>query len=233
MLRSINVGFTRSSKSSNRNGGIYMTENKLIALTFDDGPSNITTQVLDILEKEDIVGSFFLIGNLISNEKQPIMQRQVDMGCEICNHSLTHSDMTKMESSVIREEIDKTSALIKEMVGVSPKFFRPPYILVNSTMYENIDLPFICGVDSTDWDSSKTTQDRIDAVLSKASDGAIVLMHDLENNTRTLEALPVIISKLREEGYSFVTVSQIFEMKGIDPHCDKNALWSNVFQTNI
>lgn len=206
-----------------------MENKKLIALTFDDGPSNITEQVLDILENNHIVGSFFLIGNLISEEKKPIMQRQLDMGCEICNHSFTHSDMSKMESSVIKDEIAKTSALINQMVGIEPKFFRPPYIALSDTMYESIDLPFICGVDSTDWDASKTTQDRIDAVLSKASDGAIVLLHDLENNIRTLEALPVIIANLREQGYSFVTVSQIFEMKGINPNKEKT-LWSNVFQ---
>lgn len=206
-----------------------MANEKLVALTFDDGPSNITEQMLDILEENHIVGSFFLIGNLISKEKQHIMQRQLDMGCEICNHSLTHSDMTKMEPAVIREEIAKTSEKIKEMVGVEPKFFRPPYISVNDTMYENIDLPFICGEDSTDWNPEKTTQDRIDAVLSKVKDGSIVLMHDLENNHRTLEALPVIISKLREDGYAFVTVSQLFEQKGINPK-QKKTLWSNVFQ---
>ena len=205
-----------------------MNNKKLVALTFDDGPSNITEKVLDILEENNIVGSFFLIGNLVTEDKKPILERQLALGCEICNHSYTHSDMSKMSAEEIKDEISKTSAVIKEMVGVDTKFFRPPYILVSDTMYENIDLPFICGADSIDWNPETSAQDRINEVLKKVSDGSLVLMHDLYNNDKTLEALPIIIEKLKEQGYEFATASQIFEQKGINPNV-KNKLWSNVF----
>ena len=206
-----------------------METQKLVALTFDDGPSNITEKVLDILEEKNVVGTFFLIGQNIKPEKKSVMERQLALGCEISNHSYTHSDMSQMSADVIKKEIADTTALIREMVNVDPKFFRPPYLAMSDTMFDNIDLPFITGKDSKDWDDSTSAQDRIDRVLSFVTDGTLVLMHDFHDNFKTLEALPVIIDKLREDGFSFVTASQIFEQKGVDPKVYHKA-WQNVFE---
>lgn len=203
-----------------------MENKKLVALTFDDGPSNITEQVLDILEAEGIVGSFFLIGQQITPETKPILERELALGCEICNHSFTHSVMSEMTAEVIRDEVAKTSDIIRDMVGIETKFFRPPYIAVNDTMYSNINMPFICGEDSRDWDNSTSAQDRIDRVLANVTDGTLVLMHDMKDNQKTLDALPAIIKGLREKGYDFVTASQIFEKKGVDPNVP-HKLWSH------
>ena len=205
-------------------------EEKLVALTFDDGPSNITEQVLDILKQYGIVGSFFLIGQNITPDSKHILERQLAQGCEICNHSFTHNDMSRMSGETIRDEIKRTSDLIRDTAGIEPKFFRPPYIALSDTMYDNIDLPFICGEDSRDWDDEISVQGRIDRVLQKAKDGSLILMHDKTDNFKTLEALPAIIEGLRERGFSFVTASRIFADKGIDPHVP-HILWSNVFQT--
>ncbi len=205
-----------------------MNTQKLVALTFDDGPSNITEKVLDILEQENIVGTFFLIGNLITEDVRKTVEREVSLGCEIANHSYTHSDMSNMDSETIKDEIAKTTALIKEYAGVEPKFFRPPFIALSDTMYDSIDLPFICGQDSVDWNPSTTAEERIQNVLSKVTDGALVLMHDLKDNIETLKALPVIIKSLKEEGYQFVTASQIFSEKEINPNVP-HKMWSNVF----
>ncbi len=207
---------------------IQMEQTKLVALTFDDGPSNITEQVLDILEKESIVGTFFLIGQNITPERKATMERELALGCEIANHSFTHCDMSKMTAEVIRDEIDKTSDLIRDTVGVETRFFRPPYIALSDTMYANINMPFICGHDSRDWDASTSAQDRVDRVLAAVKDGSLVLMHDMKDNVKTLEALPKIIAGLREKGFSFVTASQIFDQKGIDPNVP-HKIWSNVF----
>lgn len=203
-----------------------MDQKKLVALTFDDGPSNVTEQVLDILESEGIVGSFFLIGQQITPETKPILERQLALGCEICNHSFTHRPMNEMSAEVIREEIEKTSDVIRDAVGIETLFFRPPYIALSDTMYANINMPFICGEDSRDWDDSTSAQDRIDRVLANVTDGTLVLMHDMKDNFKTLEALPVIIKGLREKGYDFVTASQIFEQKGVDPNVP-HKLWSH------
>ncbi len=205
-----------------------MNERKLVALTFDDGPSNVTEKVLDILKEEGIVGTFFLIGQNVTPDKKPVLERQLAQGCEICNHSFTHNKMDQMTPAQIHEEIEKTSDVIRDAVGIETRFFRPPYIALSDTMYANINMPFICGHDSKDWDDSTSAQDRIDRVLASVKDGSLVLMHDMANNVKTLEALPVIIRELRAKGFSFVTASQIFDEKGIDPNVP-HKLWSNVF----
>ena len=202
---------------------------KAIALTFDDGHSNVTSKILDILENEGIKGTFFLIGNHISEETKPLLERQIKGGHEICNHSMTHSPLAEFAADDIRKEIEDTTKKIETLSDgrVTPKFFRPPYLSVSDTMFDNIDLPFVDGVDSRDWDAPVTVEERINNVMTLSKDGAIVLMHDFTDNVRTVEALPTIISKLRGEGYEFYTVSELFELKGINPHV-KGKIWRYV-----
>ena len=192
----------------------------LVALTFDDGPNRTTTnEVLDVLEEYNVRASFFLIGNNINFVTEDVMLRAHEMGCELGNHSLTHSDMTRMTPEEIQEELTFVSDKIEEVTGSRPAFFRPPYIAVNNTMYETIDMTFICGVGCNDWDPNVTVQERIDNTLNQVEDGTIILLHDSQGNSQTVEALRTIIPTLLEEGYQFVTVTELFEAKGvaIDP----------------
>ncbi|SDA10322.1 Peptidoglycan/xylan/chitin deacetylase, PgdA/CDA1 family [Ruminococcus sp. YE71] len=196
----------------------YDPEKPLIALTFDDGPNTTCTpQVLDLLEKNDAVGTFFLIGQNINDDNAEVVKRAYLMGCEIADHSYTHEYFTKMTPDQMKEEISKTEELITGIIGKGSTFFRPPYIAVNMDMYENIDLCFISGYGCNDWDSAVTVQERIDKTLEQACDGAIILLHDQPQNFATVEALETIIPSLAEQGYEFVTVSELFEAKGIDP----------------
>lgn len=200
---------------------------KYIALSFDDGPSNVTPQILDILEKEGIPATFFLIGENVVEARKDTMARQLSLGCELCNHSLTHSHMPELSGDEIKMEINETTRRIENLAGVTPKFFRPPFIDVNDTMYDVIDLPFICGLDSVDWDSATSVDMRIDNVLSKVTPGTIILMHDFTDNHKTVAALPSIIGGLKAQGYTFVTISKLFEAYGVDPKV-KNKIWSVV-----
>ncbi|MBQ5331462.1 MAG: polysaccharide deacetylase family protein [Oscillospiraceae bacterium] len=191
----------------------------VIALTFDDGPNTkVTPRVLDTLEKYDAVGTFFLIGNNINDESAEQARRAYEMGCEIGSHSLTHSYMDKMTAEEIEAEITETNKRIKDAVGVEPVFFRPPYIAVSPTMYQTIDMPFICGFGCNDWVATTTKEERIDGVLNSAQDGAIILLHDFDSNYPTAFALDTIIPELQDQGYQLVTVSELFEAKGKDPH---------------
>ena len=202
----------------------------VIALTFDDGPNTvITPQVLDILEKEGIVGTFFLIAQNITPESAEMVRRAVSLGCEIENHSVTHPFMDKLSVEEIREEVQTCTDRIVEITGRVPQFFRPPCIAVSQAMYDNIDLTFICGMGCEDWVPTVTTQERIDRVLANAADGQIVLLHDMEWNVNTVEALKTIVPELKKRGYEFATVSQIFEMKHVTPQ--RGWLYSNVLQT--
>ncbi len=203
---------------------------KMVALTFDDGPSETTTQeVLDILEQYGIPATFFLIGELITEKTIPIMKRELELGCEIENHSYTHSDMTKLSAEEIREEIEKTSAAIRNAVGVEPKFFRPPYIYTNDMMFENIDLHFVVGMGCNDWIPDASAKERIDIFFENIKDGTMVLLHDLQGNVNTVEALPTMIEGLLEQGYTFVTVEELFRANGVNPK-QRYKMWTNIYE---
>lgn len=195
-----------------------MITEKIIALTFDDGPNTVTTpQVLDIIQKHNVPASFFVCGNNITPESVSVMKRAAILGCEIHNHSQTHSDMTGMSPEEIRAEIDFTSDKIEEAVGVRPRFFRPPYIAVNEQMHEVIDLTFICGLGAEDWLDEISAEERYSRIISQAEDGLVILLHDMAGNEKTVKAIDMIIPELKRQGYKFVTVSQLFEIKNVVP----------------
>ena len=201
-----------------------------IALTFDDGPNNITTpQVLDILEEHGIPASFFLIANNISPDNEKQILRARSLGCDIENHSVTHREMNKLSAEEIREEIRICSEKITAITGEAPRFFRPPYIALNQTLFDEVDLTFICGVGCEDWVPVVPAEERARRILETAEDGEIVLLHDMTGNVNTVEALKVIIPELKKRGFTFMTVPQLFEDCGITPV--RNRIYSNVFQT--
>lgn len=188
-----------------------------IAITFDDGPNATTTmEVLDILEKYQVRASFFLIGTNINDESAKSVKRAFDLGCDIENHSKTHSYMDKMTADEIKDEVAYVNDKVKEITGTTPKFFRPPYIAVNDTMYENIDMTFISGNGCNDWDDKVTAEYRAKYLEKKAADGVIFLLHDAEGNSKTVEALDKAIPILLEKGFQFATISELFELKGVE-----------------
>lgn len=150
------------------------------------------------------------------------------MGCELGNHSKTHSVMPEMTKEEIQAEISYVSDKIKEITGEAPRFFRPPYIAVNDTMYEAIDMPFICGAGCNDWDEKVSVKERVDTTLAQLKDGTIILLHDSEGNSQTVEALKILIPMLLEKGYRFVTVRELFECKGIAIRGDDTGLYTYV-----
>ncbi len=191
---------------------------KVIALTFDDGPNTETTnEVLDVLEKHQVVASFFLIGNNIDDESAKSVKRAYDLGCEINNHSKSHGYMDKMTAEEIKAEYDYVDEKVLEITGEHTGFFRPPYIAVGDEMWENIDVPFISGLGCNDWDDKVTAEMRVMAIKRNVKDGDIILMHDAQGNHMTVEAIDELIPILKEEGYKFTTVSGLFEAKGITP----------------
>ena len=202
-----------------------------IALTFDDGPNTVTTpQVLNLLEKEGITATFFLIAQNITPESAAVVRRARKMGCEIENHSVTHAQMDKMSADEIRREVGDCTEKIREVLGEEPIFFRPPYIAVSQTLYDTVELGMICGVGCEDWVPEVTAEQRVTRVLDSAEDGQIVLLHDSEGNQNTVEALKTMIPELKRRGYKFLTVSELFKEKNtVARH---GWLYSNVLQEN-
>ncbi|MEG4285165.1 polysaccharide deacetylase family protein [Microcoleus sp. A006_D1] len=194
------------------------SQHKAIALTFDDGPWPTTTrQILDILKKNNIKGTFFWVGRYL--QTYPELGKQVAAaGHAIGNHTWNHQYIKYNEDGAARE-IDRTSALIEEVTGVKTSMFRPPGGILNNGLAAYAQKKnyavIMWSADSLDWRTA--TQSLMDNVMRQANSGGIVLMHDGGGNrARTVQALPDIIAKLRKEGYKFVTVPELLQMQEQD-----------------
>lgn len=192
---------------------------KYISLTFDDGPNlgddHTMNDMLDLLEKNDVVGSFFLIGNKINDKNAKVIKRAFDMGCDIENHSWTHPAMPELTKEEMIEEYEKCDQAIIKITGKKPEFFRPPYIAVNDLMHQVIPTPFIQGHGCKDWEPDVSAEERIKMLEEGTKDGVLYLLHVMEGNINTLKALEYLIPKLKKDGYTFVTVPEMFRIKGI------------------
>ena len=207
---------------------------KYVALSFDDGPNETTTvQMLDILEEFDVPASFFVIGQNINDSTARQMTRAIELGCEIQNHSYSHSFMSRLSAEDVKEEIRRTDELIEKYTGTRPWLFRPPYIDHNASMHESIGHTFISGVGCRDWEADHSAQARYEELIPKVQDGDIILLHDFIGNDNTVTALRQIIPELKKQGFTFVTVSQLFEKKGITPEPNSGYIYTNVMQEEL
>ncbi len=203
-------------------------EKKYITLSFDDGPtSDIMSDMLDVLERHGVAASFFLVGNKIDASTEAVVRRADAMGCDIQNHSFTHSDMSKMDEETIRDEYERTDALIEKCTGKKAEFFRPPYISVGGNMYRAIKVPFICGQGCEDWLPEVTAEQRIERILNSAEDGQIVLLHVMEGNGATVQTVDAVIPELKRRGYEFVNLPELFRIKNVSPDVPAS-LWTTV-----
>lgn len=185
---------------------------KLIALTFDDGPNYNTNKVLDVLAKYNVKATFFVLGSKVMNNKK-ILKREYDSGMEIGNHTFNHLLLTKYKENVIKGEIDKTSSVIFEVTGRYPKLLRPSYGVYNNIVKKIGNMPIIIwDIDTLDWKyhNSKRIASR---VINKVKDGDIILMHDIYS--ATANSLNIIIPELQNRGYTFVTIPELFYYKEI------------------
>jgi len=188
-------------------------KSKLIALTFDDGPNYNTNKVLEVLEKNNVPATFFILGSKIKGNEY-ILKKMIEGGNEIGNHTFNHLLLTRYDEDKIEEEINSTSNLIFEVTGIYPNLLRPSYGIVNKKVKEVSNYPIIIwDIDTLDWKyhNSKRIAKR---VINKAKDGDIILMHDIYS--ATANALNIIIPELQAKGYTFVTVSELFYYKGIE-----------------
>ena len=194
-------------------------DEKIIALTFDDGPDEVfTPQVLDILKKNDVKATFFLVGENLKQNKE-IVKRQFEEGHEIGNHTYTHINVAKSGYDKVYEEITKTQEEIKEIIGVEPKLFRPPYRAMSRHMCDivknkNMNIILWSNLDPRDW-SNPGVYSIVNTIESKVENGNIILLHDYNNlrnsKSQTIQALESVIPYLKEQGYKFVTISELIE----------------------
>ena len=178
-----------------------------VALTFDDGPSpKYTPLLLDGLKERNVRATFFLLGKNVK-ENQELVQRMQAEGHLLGNHTYNHVQLNKIPETTARQEILKTNNEIYEATGKYPEYMRPPYGAWKKNMELCVEmLPVFWDIDTLDWKSQN-----VDAILKAAGeepeDGSIILMHD-EYQT-SVEAALLLIDRLKEKGYEFVTVDEV------------------------
>lgn len=184
----------------------------VIALTFDDGPyPKVTGHILDVLEKNGVCATFFVLGSRIEGHED-MLTRMDELGYEIGNHSFSHADLTRLSKADCQRELSDTDAEIRRVTGHEASVVRPPYGYYNKTVMSAAERPLILWtVDTNDW-RGKAPGEIADYVIQQAKEGSVILMHDQQ--TQTADAMEMIIPTLIEEGFRFVTVSELIRLTG-------------------
>lgn len=188
-------------------------EIRYVALTFDDGPSSFTDRLLDCLEKNKAKATFFMVGKEIEYFSEEV-KRMEKLGCELGNHTYSHADLTTLSPEEVSAELSAVDTLLKDLTGQGASVIRPPYGAVSSTVKQTAGAPMILwSIDTLDWESQDPEQ-ITETVLSQVKDGSIILMHDIFSTS--VDAVEILIPKLAEEGYQFLTVHELAEKKKTD-----------------
>lgn len=191
-------------------GHIIDKSKKMVALTFDDGPSKYSLDILECLNLNDSKATFFEIGRNMNNHKD-ITKKLYDNGMEIGNHTFSHTSLPKISASDVAEEINLTSKIYNQITGKDLSLVRPPYGSVNKGVKNAISFPIILwDIDTRDWDY-KNPEISAPIILDNVSDGDIILMHDVYGET--VELAKIIIPELKARGYELVTVSELAKYK--------------------
>ena len=207
-------------KQDNNRNLKEFSNKKLIAFTFDDGPSYIgTNKLLDNLDKYNARVTFFVLGSRVENYKDTLT-KAYKMGNTIGNHTYSHSNLLKLDNYSVMDEIKKTNETIKNITGSEAIHLRPPYGNINSDI-KNISNMYtiLWDLDTEDWKNKD--KDRIaDYIVSNAHDGAIVLLHDLYETS--VDGALLAMERLEKEGYAFVTIDEMIKIKDIQLDINKN-----------
>lgn len=188
-------------------------EDKIIALTFDDGPHpKETNQILDVLDKYNVKGTFFVVGKHANWYSKPLI-RATKEGHEIANHTFSHPDISNLSSDDIKREIKECEDTLIKLTGKRPTLFRPPYGSYSEEKLGEIaresgyKIILWTTLDAKDWKNPPSSQ-IANTIISKAQNGDIILLHDY-GTENTVKALDTIIPEMMKKGYKFVTVSEL------------------------
>ncbi|MFI6205449.1 bifunctional polysaccharide deacetylase/glycosyltransferase family 2 protein [Streptomyces sp. NPDC051041] len=197
---------------------------KTIALTFDDGPDPTwTPQVLEILEKYDVPGTFFVVGSMVSRYPD-IVEDLVEQGNEVGIHTFTHVDLSYQSDARVTREMEQTQLALAGAAGITTTLFRAPYSSktdaidnyswpVYKTLGEQGYTSVFVDTDSDDWKQPGVSK-IVEWATPEDGAGASVLFHDAGGErSQTIEALPKYIEKMRAQGYTFTTISGVMEQR--------------------
>lgn len=189
------------------------TGQKLIALTFDDGPRrSTTTALLDGLAQRGVSATFFLIGSQLENNED-VIRRMEQEGHQIGIHTFDHVKLTGLSKSDFDAQVARTRQRLVEILGHNDFLLRPPYGIIDDGVKQNAGCPIILwSIDPEDWGDQNAARE-VEHVVSHAADGAIILMHDIF--PASVEAALQIVDRLHQQGYLFVTIDQLFDARHV------------------
>ncbi len=194
------------------------TKEKVIALTFDDGPSpSFTSKILDLLKIYNAKGTFFIIGE--QAEKMPdLVKRQIKEGHEIGNHMYRHREVFQMPIPEIKADLEQSNQVIRSITGKKIRLYRPTSGYYNESivgMAWGLEyLVVLWSIDSKDWSGLKPSSIAL-KILKTVKPGSIILFHDLGGyRDTTVKTLEIILPELARRGYRCLTISQLLERAG-------------------
>lgn len=187
---------------------------RTVALTFDDGPHRTnTTKVLNSLLECGERGTFFVIGNRISGFAD-LVQRENDEGHAVASHNWNHNSVAKMSGSNMRSMFNKVNNAMIDAIGIPARYNRVPYGLYNQMIDAKVGWPLIqWSVDTYDW-RGRYVSTIMSNIKPQFTDGDIVLMHDIKDNTPNL--ITTLIPWLQEQGYMILTIDELFAKDGVE-----------------
>jgi len=204
--------FDKDGRLLSKGEASVQPDRPMIALTFDDGPGERTQELLDVLERYNAHATFFMQGMNVPKYPDAV-KKMLETGCELGNHTYNHPDLTKQKPEKLKKQIADTNAAIQNICGQPADVLRPPYGAINDAVRADAGMPLVLwSVDTLDW-KTKDTAATIESIRSSASDGAVILLHDI--HSFSIDAALAVIPELTRQGYQLVTVSELAAAKGV------------------
>lgn len=206
--------------SASIGSGVYLkalcrkkTEEKIVAITFDDGPSPMTPKVLEVLERHGVKACFFLIGSKIVSDKETV-RMITDAGHVVGNHSWSHTGSFPLKSLAdVQKEIDDTAHAILECTGRKPMLFRPPFGVTNPRIGKAVRMAGLTtigwNVRSMDTLEGRTREEVMKKISGALYPGSVILLHDRCNDSDLL--LEMLLTYLEDNDYKVVTIEEMFD----------------------
>ncbi len=192
----------------------YFEGKKLICFTFDDGPGGAnTTKLLDALKERNFKVTFFLVGNRVKKQSA-LVQRMKNEGHSIGQHSWSHKNLKKLDENAAKNEIYLANDVIQEVIGENPRYIRPPYGAYNTQVLSYADMVFVnWSIDPLDW-KYKNAETVYNNIISKAYDGAVVLVHDI--HATSVDGAIKAMDYLAANGYAIVSIDEMAQLRGME-----------------
>ncbi len=199
-------------------GTVFAAQDKLVAITFDDGPSQYTGRLLDALKDRGAKATFFVVGEMAAAHPD-LLKRIAEEGHQLANHTADHKNLANCSEGTILSQLEEVNAHLRKAAGEQNFWLRPPYGSYNKKVKQTVSCPIILwSVDTLDW-KYRNADTVYQNIISSTGDGDIILLHDLYSTS--VEGAIRAIDTLQSRGFKFVTVKELLRRRAITPENGK------------